>query len=317
MNRGKIMTLNRQIVFIGCLILWTLYGFLYPTWVGTMYMRDSDGSNNRRFISVTGLPGGNTTHQMSPLWSSPKLNENAPRGLIRWPLQKPYSSNHVELDLTSIFVRWSLGVIVWGLACRLFAWLRPSDTFDPVLALAWPISICVAMAYVCLYTLAVMTMGYALIGPIINGFILVGLLSGLSYGAVAVVRNRSPKKPQVDGSKLADNPDIQIQKSRGQWYQPGTDPIWFMFGFGAGFGVSKIAASIASRYRGPVIGISELGTPRHLYSQGAVNTMTGLGIMIVGWSTGLLMTRHPVPRVFAWGLIVSSTVFGLLYAGWR
>ena len=74
---------------------------------------------------------------------------------------------------------------------------------------------------------------------------------------------------------------------------------------------------MASFFRGPIVGVWELGTPRYAHDQTPVNVATGLGILATGWLLGILLVLRRPSRGFALGLLVATTVLGIMFALWH
>ena len=309
--------------------MWVSYGALFPTWVGRSYndqqKQSSIPDDFRRPKTwhsggVFGLRGASGFHKRAPIWSPPMAHSDAIHPSVRWPWQSPSQHAHVEIALARVFARWSVGIIVLGFIFRGVNWIRPSEKPDALLSIAWSISLSLVIAWLCIFALAAFSMGYAATDPIVVGVLSFGALAGLMYGFGAHWRRHS----RIKATRLGTDPppnrttaaDPNGEASR-QVRQIGTGLLWFTLGIIAGFCITWAAGSIASLFRGPIVGVWELGTPRYAHDQTPVNVAAGFGILATGWLLGILLVLRRQSRGFALGLLVATTVLGIMFALWH
>jgi hypothetical protein len=295
------MTTVLRVIYLGALVGWVAFTLLYPPWFGRLYTtplygQPGDWTDGGAFA----LAGGSGFERRAPLWDPPGAwhNEAAP---VRWPWQSPWQGQHVELSLYALTSYLGVGVLVLGVLLRAAYWLagRPPDDLVTV---AWSVSLALTLAGICILAVAVFTFGYGMTDAVVTTIWALGLVGGGAYGAFAVARRRAGTPPSNPGETRAVRP------------RAAAGLFWLTVGVVIAVGLTVAAAWIASFFRGPVIGVSELGTPRFARDQGPIDVSAGLGILAAGWLLGgwLLWVRKPWP--LAVGLMIGSTILGAVYA---
>lgn len=289
------MESRRQKCFIACLTLWSLYGILCPVWVGRSYSIGLGGSLFPRSAGAFVVTGPKGASVVAPVWNPPGPSGDPLGPMVRWPLQKPYRHHHQEIDFVAIFMRWTIGMIALGFTYRFYCWFRPVQMKDHVLDFAWPSSISLALAWVCILTAGASTMGYAFNDSIIFGFLSIGLASGAAFGAMSSMRMASRKLTMKKSLLEGNIPATPNAKIDGQGVVSFSD--YYRFGLGAVAGLFVYwAASLWDHLHGAA---------------------TGLGIILVGWLTGLLFARLANMGAFAFGIAVTTTYLAIFFVFWR
>ena len=163
-------------------------------------------------------------------------------------------------------------------------------------------------------------MGYAITDAVVIGVLSFGILAGFTYGLSTHWRRRSKLNVTHLGKDLPPKqltaPEPHDEAGR-QVRQIGTGIFWFTLGIIAGFCITFAVWSIAAFFRGPGVGVSELLTPRYARNQTPVNVAAGLGILASGWLLGIFLARRRSSRGFALGLVVATTVLGVMLTLWH
>lgn len=115
--------LPQKTLYIVGLALWISYVLLLPTWVGRMYNEDVLRPGVFTEGGVFGLSGGNPFESQSPLWNPPLPHSDAIAATVRWPGHPITQHTHIELALSRIATRLTLGMLVLGVLLRAAAWL--------------------------------------------------------------------------------------------------------------------------------------------------------------------------------------------------
>jgi hypothetical protein len=301
-------------VYLVGLVAWTVYVILYPPWIGRSYNPELGQPGSYRRGGVFGLNDGNAR---APLWDPPEAHSERINAEVRWPWQPVRHIAHVELSLAGIACRLSLGVLVLGLALRAWARFAVGGRPDAFVQTAWSLSLSLIIAWLCVLAIGIFTFGYGLSGGVVITVLGLGLVGGLLYSVSAFGRIQS--RASTPGA--ANNPPSEEAVSAGDEDARSRGAVSGLLGFAVGtilaFLLTLVAAGAASPFRGPVLGVSELGTTRYARDQTPVNVVTGLCILVAGWAAGLLMRRHPALRGMAAGLIAGATVLGVVFALWH
>ena len=160
-------------------------------------------------------------------------------------------------------------------------------------------------------------MGYAATDAVVIVVLSLGVLAGLTYDLGSHRRRHSKLKAirlDTDRPPNGFTSAIPNDEASRQVRQIGTGLLWFTLGIIAGFCITWAAGSIASFFRGPIVGVWELGTPRYARDQTPVNVAAGLAILAMGWFPGIWLARRRPSRGFALGLILATTVLGIMLA---
>jgi len=177
--------------YVGGLLLWVLYGILFPTWVGRIYNQDFRNPKTWHAGGHFGLQGGDPFYARAPVWSPPTAESDAIQASVRWPWQRISQHEHVELALASVFARWSVGILVLGFLFCGVTWIRPPERPDALLSIACSVSLSLVIAWLCIFALAAFSMGYAATDPVVIRYLSFGILAGLTHGLAMLWRRRS------------------------------------------------------------------------------------------------------------------------------
>jgi hypothetical protein len=159
--------------------------------------------------------------------------------------------------------------------------------------------------------LAVFTMGFGVTPVSVTAIVTVAVLAGVTYGLWSSrPKKKSPVQPVASPVQPVASPA-----------QPVADPLepvvglaWGTLGLILSVGIMMIALRIASFYRGPIIGVWELGTPRYALDQQQIDTTAGLAIAATGWALGVGMFLVRRLHGLAIGLILGTTLLGIFVA---
>jgi hypothetical protein len=146
-----------------------------------------------------------------------------------------------------------------------------------------------------------------------------GLFGGLVYGAISC---HSPPLRSADTTTACETPTqmpterVPGPSFRAQPWRIGNGLLAFIAGLLVAVGITISAGWIASLFRGPivVIGVFHAGTPGSTGLQEAINLTAGFGIAMAGWIGGVLLLRRRVWVGFSLGLLVGTTLLGILFA---
>jgi len=302
----------QRTIYVCGVLLWMLYGLLFPTWVSSfnVWLPPEQG----------GWQSSRGHYERAPIWRPPMPASDALHPSVRWPWQPISQRDHFELAIAAILARCSAGIIVLGFVFRGLNWIRHSEEPDALLSIAWSLSLSLVIAWLCIIALAAFSMGYAATDPVVIDVLLCGTMAGLIYGLGTHWRRRSRLKAARLGTDLppnrtaAANPNDEACRPV---RQIGTGLLSFTLGIVAGFCITWAAMFIAASFRGPVLGVWELGTPRYAHDQTLVNLAGGLGILTTGWILGILLLSRRQSRGFALGLLVATTALGITFAMWK
>jgi hypothetical protein len=302
-NVSRRMVFAQRTLYFAGVLVWVLYGALYPTWVGNLYnpaypFEDPGAWHSGGVFGLKGapIPG---FYGRAPIWSPPVAHSDGIHASVRWPWQPVSQPEHIGIALARLLARCSAGVILLGILLRVANWINPPGKTDLTNSIAWSLSLALIIAWLTIGVLAVFSMGYAATDTVVMGVLSAGSIGGAVYGVVAYrlacVRSKS--------SAPADQPR-----------QVGAGIFRFTLGVVAVLCITWVASNIASHFRGPVVGVWELGTSRFAYDQRPINLATGFGITASGWLLGgaALLRKRPV-RGFAIGVLVAGTLLGVLY----
>lgn len=92
-------------LYIVGLIGWTAFMLLLPPWEGRSYFGGPGGWGDAGTFGLT--------TSSAPPWDPPTAFGSAITATVRWPWQPVTNQYYVEFDLTSMAVRWSLGLLAW------------------------------------------------------------------------------------------------------------------------------------------------------------------------------------------------------------
>jgi len=142
----------------------------------------------------------------------------------------------------------------------------------------------------------------------------IGAVHGLwmSWRAARKPESASIKElPTSTGDAIVDREHATATNTgsavSGLWWLGGT-----VLGMVLALMLTIAVSRIASLFRGPIIGVWELGTPRYARDQTMVDLGRAVAIFIIGGVTGFLLIRvSRETRGLGLGLIIGSAGFGL------
>jgi hypothetical protein len=214
----------------------------------------------------------------------------------------------VELALDDLAVRWGQGCVLLGLLFGgLYLASRPGRR-DPVLEVAWALGLTMLVAGLVLYFVGGFTMGLGVTTGLVVFLFLIAVGSGLGLGLwsaragsalpPAALSAEQALEASTTGSRIALNLGL------------------FVGGLLVAIPILFLAANVASRFRGPVAGLSEMATPVYARDQWPINAIAGLAVMLAGWGLALV-SRVRLPWGFGLGVICGTTVLGIVLTFWR
>ena len=192
----QMIVLQRR-VYCATLLLWVLSIVLFPTWIGQSYSRDVTG--HWHVSGAFGLYGADGWYKASLLWKPPQAHTdvmgvsspidapapdvNAPQpklARVRWPFQ-PMADNASVIELSWLMnsARLSLGVIVLGVCVGLWNWRTVPKVYDPVVTMAWSVSLWQVIAWPCLFFSGAWMMSEQLAAGVLSAGLLAGILLGV------------------------------------------------------------------------------------------------------------------------------------------
>jgi hypothetical protein len=315
--------LQRTLYCVG-LLLWLLCVALHPTWVGRSYSPD-DPRNPGIWSEdgVFGLQGADGVRKWAPVWSPPRAHSSVIATSVRWPWQRPNQYHHVELSLSSIASRLSVGLLVLGLILRGANWISRPREPDLLVSVAWSVSLSLVIAWLCIVAIVAFTCGYGATDSVIATILAFGTVAGLIYGIATSwhCRSRSTTTAALTGRVIQESSQTGTTTittaRRVQAPRIGSGLFWFTIGIVSACCLTMAGGWLASFFRGPIVGHTVLGTPRFARDQTPVNMTAGLGILATGWIFGLLMLRFRIPRALLVGLIVGTTILGIVFTLWK
>ena len=287
--------------YIAAVLSWMFSVILVPPWVGTL-----------KGGGVFGLEGatGSPFRVRAPLWKPPKANGDGLDETVRWPLTFARSHAFVEVDRAAVIGLWSVGIMLLGLLFRMATWGRPSAPPDAVLETGWHLSIGLFLAWFGYLVLAAFSSGYGATGPIKFLFLSAGTTVGLLWGRAARKLARLseavfPRPPKAQPSPTAEDQSRAVRRDM--------QVLGGVLGIALSVAIAAVTGAIASRFRGPVAGFSELGTPLFARDQQPVDFTAGMVILVIGGLLGGPSLFFPKSRGLAIGILAASTVLGVMF----
>ena len=275
-------------------------------WVGVSYMRDVHGSNDWRRTGIFGLDSSR-----SSLWDPPRPHSPSINASLRWPWQPVSQTGHIEVNLSKVIYeslkRFLLLGLIVGAIYRFFLANQP----DVVLQVTWSLTLTELMTTLGLFVIVLLSAGFGPPAFVAYWALGVGVVVGLTLGLRSYrvsLRRRDSLSALVEQAPGAVDGTAETKVAR----KDGL--LMFTLGMFVAAGMLLLAMSIASFFRGPVAGITELGTPRYARDQTPLQIATGVGIVALGWPLSVHFARRWGWRAFAWGLAVGSTLAGIVTA---
>ncbi len=198
--------------------LWLLFCLMVPVWTGKI--RHYDERSERWHVGgafgITGT-GGSPFTSTAPLWQPPRSSGGLP-ATVRWPLAPIAATHNIEIQAAATFWRFTMGLLVSGVAVTVGRWtIRPRSS-DRVLLVAGAVSIAILTANLVLLVLGGLSMGLALIDPVVIGVLGVGTVAGIIIGGFVVrpgIDKPSPPKTNIDsdatGTEASAGTALNIQ----------------------------------------------------------------------------------------------------------
>ncbi len=183
---------------------------------------------------------------------------------------------------------------------------------------ALAITLWVALALIISVCMAAMSSGYAPSWGVFVTMCLAAVVAGTVHGilwharVVGRAQRAAPIPPTTTGAPPTfPGTALQSRDSVGVllW------PVFALAGVVGSVMLAYIAMKIGANFRGPVIGVWELGTPRYARDQGPVDMAIGGSVAMVGVIAGLLvLTKLNGPRGLAWGFMLGCVTIGCFIA---
>lgn len=206
--------------------------------------------------------------------------------------------------------RVSLGVLVLGVVMRVWNWWTGPKELDPVVAMAWSLSLWQVITWPCL----IFSGAWLVSGDWAAGILSAGLLAGLFYGVWSL-------RVQAASKSLSTTTNVPVtcelvsvsQELSGRKRTPISDLAGFTLGLFSALCLFVAIVWVASFFRGPIIGRNGF-SPHYANDQLLVNLGGGLAIMTIGWGTAVMLQRLKAQPGLTWGIIAGATPLGLAFA---
>lgn len=143
------------------------------------------------------------------------------------------SGQRVEIQVVARFRRFTLGLFFAGLAAMSARWEVRDGLSDRVLLVASAFAVAILMANIALVIIALVSMGYAIIEPVVMGVLGFGIVAGLIVGGFilhpdtvkpslpqpGIDKNATLSVPSSDsGSGTVDKPSASFAMQRLDWW---------------------------------------------------------------------------------------------------
>jgi hypothetical protein len=232
-------------------------------------------------------------------------------------------NSHVELVLSQILFEAALGTLVLGVVLRMLHWFIVGHHPDRLVCMAWSLSLGVSIAFVYLFGIVAFLIArrafsiYLFPDTLVLAILGLGVFGGLAYGAISC----HPSQFRSIAAPTPYEPLTQRPSVKGSRPSSRTLPcrvrnalLGFTGGLFVAVGITIAAGWIASFFLRAIVGVWESGTLRYTHPQELTDVTAGLGIAMTGWVGGVLLLRYHVWRGFSIGLLVGTTLLGILYA---
>jgi hypothetical protein len=233
--------------------------------------------------------------------------------LLLWVLSIVLFPTRIDGEISWLLnaARLSLGVLVLGAVVRAWNWWTGPKILDPVIAMAWSLSLWQVIAWPCL----VFSGAWMVSDLLAAGILSAGLFVGVVYGVWSLrVHAASTSSPPATNVPVPCEPACVSEQLNDQGRSPISALAWFALGFIGALCLIFVILWAASFFRGPILGYNELGGVRYARDQFFVQLGAGLAVLTIGWSTALGLRRLKAPRPLTWGIIVCTTPLGLAFA---
>lgn len=278
---------GRLAYFLGVLSL-VIYVIVFPSWTGTSYMPAFDSPNAYQSNGTFGLVDSELD---APIWNPPHAHRPDLDATVRWPWQAVSGPAHIEMSTFNIAWRFAIGMVLLGLALRVWNGISARNRRDRFVDMAWSVSLGTGISILGLMIFGVFTMGFGLTDSIVVGGLSAGALSGLCYGAVTF-RAQHVSRSLFSVSQLA----------------------WFAVGLAGSTVIMIVAGNLAQMFRGDPMGVIDLGASGYAGSQALIDVVTGMGIAVSGLLMSWLFAWSRMPRGLVTGMFVGALLLGALYA---
>lgn len=200
----------------------------------------------------------------------------------------------------------SLGVIVLGAILRVWNWFTRVKEPDPVVTIAWSLSLWQILAWPCMIFSGAWLSSEWLAAAILAA----GFTTGLAFGAWSL---------RIRSKSLASTPDLSemarvATRPAPHMRRPLVTLSWFTLGLIGAMCLTFFVAWWATFLRGPIQGQNEWGTPLYANDQLFVNLGGGLSIVAIGLAAALTLRELNAPGGLTWGIIAGTTLLGILFA---
>ncbi len=297
------VAIQRTLYLLG-LLAWAADAILYPPWSGRLYAPEVTQPETFSQRGTFGLQGP----MRAPLWDPPKPSSDAIQATVRWPWQPVSERAHVEPSLGGIASRLSVGVLVLGLLLWAWTWVTDQSGPDVVVLFAGSLSLSLVLTWVGLLVIAPFTLGLALTGGVAVTILGLGMFGGCLYGAFALALGRF-----IAGCPAARDFPQREAAARATLYRKALSELaWFTAGIVSACCLTLAFVGISILFRGPSFR-TELGMSQYVRNQTPVNVLVGLGILAAGWALGLWMLRLRSPWELPVGLILGTTLSGVVF----
>jgi hypothetical protein len=220
-----------------------------------------------------------------------------------WYVALTTHGNAEKLEMR-ILGKATTGMLVLGILLHML--VIPSRKPDLLVSTAWYISLSLVITWICLIMIGLFGGPYALTYFVIKGMLWSGILVGLGFALVRWIRPVTAIPATQDNTE--SEMDSAVSPRPGGW---GRGFLGFTCGVIISFLIAIFVLYVAHFFRGPIAGVTTLGTTRYENDQGPIKLATALGIMTIGWILGITFIRRRY-RGLAVGLIVATTIFGIM-----
>lgn len=221
-------------------------------------------------------------------------------------LVAPWSSQpapRAGVDATLSLI--ATGVILVTLLAALVDRKWPGREPDPLLVSAWSLAQGLALAFLVLFGVGVLSSGLGVVPELVVGALVLGAGAGLAHGWW-ITRRPAAAARAGDATGPGSVP-----------HAPGgidLRPLWFILGCAAAFLLVFPLALVANRFRGPTDGFTELGTVLRVYDQTPIDRALGAAMAGLGWCLGVFLAWRRASLAFVAGLVAAATLLGLAFA---
>lgn len=167
---------------------------------------------------------------------------------------------------------------------------------DHVFVVARSISRGLALAFLALFGVAILSAGLGVVPELVIGALVIGAIGGTVHGAW------NARRPPGHGA-------VTPRQKAIDWRFP-----LFMLGCLAAVALLVPVALVANQFRGPISGYSELGTSIRVDDQRPVNRALAAALAGLAWSIGAALAWRRVPPAFIAGLVTAATLLAIAFA---